>query len=79
MFSPKGFLKNKKSEFDEISLDKYPTLKKYLITYRDEYIADKINDLVRNNNNICMIIGKSHIEGIINKLDDKQVEIKYLN
>ena len=63
----------------DISLDKYPTVKKYLIDERNKQIIERVKKINEVYDNIIIIVGNAHAGGIGEKLKEKDPKIIDLN
>lgn len=52
---------------------KYPTLVRKLIDERNVYMADQIRDYASRFNNIVVMVGDAHVEGICTLLEGYEI------
>lgn len=60
---------NVKQSIDQL-VDEHPILHKYLVEQRDNYMYSNILDNVDDNENIIIVVGLGHVDGIVDKLDN---------
>ncbi len=61
-----------------VFMKKHKKLKRILIDERDQFIAYQLQLVLKdeNVNNIVLVVGAGHVQGIINNLDNKNIDIK---
>ncbi len=52
---------------------KYPTLVRKLIDERNQHMADQINEFSERYDNMVVIVGDAHVEGIVKLLDETNI------
>ncbi|HEC82271.1 MAG TPA: hypothetical protein ENI53_00090, partial [Thermoplasmatales archaeon] len=56
-----------------------PELKRILIDERNEYMANKLRDILNENNKVVAIVGEGHIVGLKSLLNDFEIKIIHLS
>ena len=66
-------------DYVESMRKRYPTLVRKLIDERNEYMAEQINALIGTYNNMVVIVGDAHVEGICKLLKEEHIRKIRLN
>ena len=64
-----------REDYEEKFSREYPTLKQILIDERNKYMAEKIRVTCKKHENIVVVVGNAHIDGIGKLLSDLDIEI----
>ena len=66
-------------DYVESMRKRYPTLVRKLIDERNEYMAEQINALIGTYNNMVVVVGDAHVEGICKLLKEEHIRKIRLN
>lgn len=59
--------------------EEMPELKRILIDERNEYMANKLRDILNENNKVVAIVGEGHVVGLKSLLNDFEIKIIHLS
>ncbi|HDO19547.1 MAG TPA: conjugal transfer protein TraB, partial [Thermoplasmatales archaeon] len=71
-------IQNNMEQFMEVIGKKFPTVKRVLIDERDRFMAERLEELCKNYENIVAFVGDGHIPGIKEKLLSRNIEVEVL-
>jgi len=73
-FIPKKTMGEKEKD-EEVFSEKFPTLKKYIIDFRDDHISKEIQRHSKNYKNLMVVLGNAHLKGIYKNIKTLKPEI----